>query len=801
MRKTFKRSLALVLSLLMLLTVSPIGFAVVTCPGCGKTVEPVIVDGPKTATCSEYGYNVAGQYCPECGKCLTNNDGRRTDKTPHDAQNLDPVAAVIPTCAENGTIAHYQCKDCGKLFLKNGDAFEEVKEAALTLYGHTFAEPANDDFTFTEKKDKSGFTAKLQLSCTAEACPATPEALTFDAVVDNGVVTKEPGCKEPGTKRYTATVTLQVYVPGEGEEAGTVETKVFTGTHDMTLEGAEYQPEHQYVFHPATKVTCVGDGNKAYYTCENCDLIFVDQEGSDKPVPTTEDVVLHKEDDPRLKDRTIHTEGDTKVKYSFDEQGNKIRFDCMKGGKEYLVCTVCEAEYSPTDIAADSHTDVETLAVAPTCTKEGTAAYTSCSVCGAPWSEPATVPALGHKTGEKVDAVAATCEHDGHGEYWQCTRCDAIAKIDDPDFDHPYYNTTDEDGNVTATAVQNAGLYEPILAHEMGLVSSRKDPACLTSGTAKIVRCKHCSQRFMEYELRDEIPAAAFANEDGQPTYDTYKDASNYYAPISDKLDATLPALGHLWVKDMSEGAVGYLPATCSADGYVVATCPRCNATKTITLKATDHRKGDKIGETDPTCEENAMSIYVCTVCNQEFKVDDLFDENDPETAAFAATGHTLSGRVIVVKESTCTEKGYEGRPCLNPGCTYVEDQVELPLAAHNTVLVPGAAADCQKEGKKDSYKCSNCGKIFSDAAGTNEVTEADLVLAKTNHVDADGNNICDVCNEVVNGCTHICHSTNPFYQFIWFIARLWYQFLGINQYCECGLAHYDDVVAPPVNS
>ena len=237
----------------------------------------------------------------------------------------------------------------------------------------------------------------------------------------------------------------------------------------------------------------------------------------------------------------------------------------------------------------------------------------------------------------------------------------------------------------------------------MVLVSSRKEPACLTSGTAKIVRCKHCSQRFMEYELRDEIPAAAFANEEGQPTYDTYKDASNYYAPISDKLDATLPALGHLWVKDMSEGAVGYLPATCSADGYVVATCPRCNATKTITLKATDHRKGDKIGETDPTCEENAMSIYVCTVCNQEFKVDDLFDENDPETAAFAATGHTLSGRVIVVKESTCTEKGYEGRPCLNPGCTYVEDKVELPLAAHNNVIVTGAAADCQKEGKKDS--------------------------------------------------------------------------------------------------
>ena len=105
MRKTFKRSLALVLSLLMLLTVTPISFAAKTCENCNQKVEPVDTVAC-AATCSTYGYSKDGQYCPNCGKCFTDDEGRRIDKTPHDALNLDSVPAVLPTCETNGTIEH-----------------------------------------------------------------------------------------------------------------------------------------------------------------------------------------------------------------------------------------------------------------------------------------------------------------------------------------------------------------------------------------------------------------------------------------------------------------------------------------------------------------------------------------------------------------------------------------------------------------------------------------------------------------------------------------------------------------------
>ena len=62
MKKTCKRSLALVLSLLMLLSVAPLSFAAVTCEECGNTVTPITITEPKTATCSEYGYSTAGNF-------------------------------------------------------------------------------------------------------------------------------------------------------------------------------------------------------------------------------------------------------------------------------------------------------------------------------------------------------------------------------------------------------------------------------------------------------------------------------------------------------------------------------------------------------------------------------------------------------------------------------------------------------------------------------------------------------------------------------------------------------------------
>ena len=42
-----------------------------------------------------------------------------------------------------------------------------------------------------------------------------------------------------------------------------------------------------------------------------------------------------------------------------------------------------------------------------------------------------------------------------------------------------------------------------------------------------------------------------------------------------------------------------------------------------------------------------------------------------------------------------------------------------------------------------------------------------------------------------VMSCTCICHSINPFSKIIWFIEKLLWRIMGINQVCVCGAKHY----------
>ncbi|MBR5410440.1 MAG: hypothetical protein IK104_07185 [Clostridia bacterium] len=40
-------------------------------------------------------------------------------------------------------------------------------------------------------------------------------------------------------------------------------------------------------------------------------------------------------------------------------------------------------------------------------------------------------------------------------------------------------------------------------------------------------------------------------------------------------------------------------------------------------------------------------------------------------------------------------------------------------------------------------------------------------------------------------GCTHICHSTNPFYRIVWRVLNTVYKLFRINKTCSCGAEHW----------
>lgn len=59
-------------------------------------------------------------------------------------------------------------------------------------------------------------------------------------------------------------------------------------------------------------------------------------------------------------------------------------------------------------------------------------------------------------------------------------------------------------------------------------------------------------------------------------------------------------------------------------------------------------------------------------------------------------------------------------------------------------------------------------------------------------HTDNNHDGRCDRCSAVTGKvCNHICHSENGIRKFVWNFLNFFNRILGINRYCECGMAHY----------
>ena len=91
---------------------------------------------------------------------------------------------------------------------------------------------------------------------------------------------------------------------------------------------------------------------------------------------------------------------------------------------------------------------------------------------------------------------------------------------------------------------------------------------------------------------------------------------------------------------------------------------------------------------------------------------------------------------------ATCTAAGKQGyytcsickRIYLNENATGETTLADLPAAGplgHNLTPVPAKPATCTEDGNIEYYCCNRdgCGKLFSDADGTQELTADDVVL------------------------------------------------------------------------
>ena len=119
--------------------------------------------------------------------------------------------------------------------------------------------------------------------------------------------------------------------------------------------------------------------------------------------------------------------------------------------------------------------------------------------------------------------------------------------------------------------------------------------------------------------------------------------------------------------------------------------------------------------------------------------VDDPTEPAPTEAPTQGPTQHVHNPAAPVAENvvaATCTAAGSydEVVYCLDCHEEISRTHKTIEMIAHNLTYVPVVPATEEAEGVKAHYECEECHKLFADAAGTVEVTEADLVIPKLDH-------------------------------------------------------------------
>lgn len=228
---------------------------------------------------------------------------------------------------------------------------------------------------------------------------------------------------------------------------------------------------------------------------------------------------------------------------------------------------------------------------------------------------------------------------------------------------------------------------------------------CSSTGTEAYYTCTGCGKLFKDAACTQEIEA-----------------------PV------TIPMTEHTW-----DGGTETTPATCSAEGVMTYECTVCHTTKTEPIDKLAHTPED-IPAVAPTCTEAGKTAGVkCSVCGEIITA-----PTDVE-----ALGHDWNAGEVTTP-ATETEDGVMTYTCNRCGDTKTE--VIPKLVCDHASLTPTAAveATCTAEGNIAYWTCDNCGRIFSDAEATTEITLAETVIEKIAHTPAEAVKE----NEVAATCT-----------------------------------------------
>ena len=143
------------------------------------------------------------------------------------------------------------------------------------------------------------------------------------------------------------------------------------------------------------------------------------------------------------------------------------------------------------------------------------------------------------------------------------------------------------------------------------------------------------------------------------------------------------------------------------------------------------------------TCTEAGnIDYWTCGTCKKLFSDAEGTTEIEEKDTVVAAMGHTLAK--TEAEAATCTEAGNtEYWTCGTCGKIFSDEKGETEISqeetvvaaeGHNLTKTEAKDATCTEAGNIEYWTCSKCEKLYSDEAGTKEITQKDTVAAAKGH-------------------------------------------------------------------
>lgn len=255
-------------------------------------------------------------------------------------------------------------------------------------------------------------------------------------------------------------------------------------------------------------------------------------------------------------------------------------------------------------------------------------------------------------------------------------------------------------GNLTTVKLPSSLQYIGMQAFTSSGITSIVFPANVQKIGRSFVRChKLKSIRFegnapeIDADAFDDVTATVYyPKENTTWTESVRKDYAGNLTWVS------YCGNGHDWKPWQTERET-----TCAIAGLKTRSCTQCDMTEEELVARTAHQY--EVTVTPPTCKKGGFTTHTCKVCKDTYK--------DSETPA----GAHAFGEWVVIKESTCLEKGSRQHSCI--ACNAQETE-ETELSGH-TYRDEVTAPSCTQEGFT-THICTVCEYTLVDTY--TEITE-----------------------------------------------------------------------------